>query len=233
MSTRPRTRTVGRSAAVGIAAALLLAACAGTGDDVGRERADQVRDAARKAGLSDEVADVLALAARSDDATYQVSYAGSDGARLLVSQSPPDRRVDVLAGDVVIESRVLRDQVAYRCEPDDGEGAEPGALTCTRAAGALDADGAFTDDALQAFTDQLAASSDSMAITVDRRTIAGVRATCLTTTPKAGTPIEGTGPGTDVLCLSPEGAQLLVDRAGNRLVAEHYSTKVPKGTFDV
>jgi hypothetical protein len=219
--------------AAGIAVGLLLAACSGGGDDVGGDRADQVRRAARTAGLSAEVADVLALAARAEDATFQVAYAGTDGARLLVSQEPPDRRVDVLAGDVVVESRVLHDHVAFRCEVDTAKGAKPGALTCERAAGALDAAGTFTHEALRAFTDQLAASKDELTITVDTRTIADTRATCLTTTPKAGTPIEGTGPGTDVLCLSPEGAQLLVDRAGNRLVADHYSTKVPKGTFDV
>jgi hypothetical protein len=192
-----------------------------------------VRSAAEQAGLPRDVADLLALASRSDGATFQVAYAGTEGARLVVSQAPPDRRVDVLAGDVVVESRVLHDQVAYRCEADTSAGAKPGTLSCRRAAGALDAAGTFTDEALKTFTDQLASAKDTLSIKVDTRTIAGARARCLTSTPKAGTPIDGTGPGTDVLCVSPEGAQLLVDRAGNRLVADHYSTKVPKGTFDV
>jgi hypothetical protein len=219
--------------AAAIVVGLLLGACGAGGDDADGDRADQVRAAARTAGLSADVADVLALAAKADGATYQVSYAGTEGARLQVSQAPPDRRVDVFAGDVVVESRVLHDEVAYRCEADTTDGAKPGALTCKRAAGALDAAGAFTDEALQEFTDQLAGSKDALTVTVDTRTIAGTTARCITTTPKAGTPIEGTGPGTDVLCLSREGAQLLVDRAGNRLVADHYTTKVPKGTFDV
>lgn len=216
-----------------VAAGLVLAACGGGGDDVGDDRADQVRSSAKEAGLPDDVADLLALAARGDGATFQVSYAGTEGARLVVSQAPPDRRVDVLDGDVMVESRVLHDQVAYRCEPDTRDGAKPGALSCRRAAGALDAAGTFTADALTSFTDQLASSRTTLTVKVDARTIAGVRARCLTSTPKAGTPIDGTGPGTDVLCLSPEGAQLLVDRSGDRLVADHYSTKVPKGTFDV
>jgi hypothetical protein len=53
------------------------------------------------------------------------------------------------------------------------------------------------------------------------------------TTPKAGTVLDGTGPGTDTLCLSPEGAHLLVDSDGERVVADAYTTDVPDGTFDV
>jgi hypothetical protein len=36
-----------------------------------------------------------------------------------------------------------------------------------------------------------------------------------------------------VLCLSAEGAQLLVDHGGERLVADRYTTTVPDGTFEV
>ncbi len=66
-------------------------------------------------------------------------------------------------------------------------------------------------------------------MTVDERTIADTHVTCVTTTPKAGTALDGTGPGTDMLCLSDEGAQLLVDHAGERLVADSYSTDGPQG----
>lgn len=209
-----------------------LVACGDDGDD-GPQQADQLRAAAVEAGLSEEVADVFALAARASTSTFQVTYAGDDGARLVVSQAPPDRRVDVIQADVVVSSRVLHQGVAYRCEPDTADGADPGDLTCQRAAGALEAVGTFTDDALRAFIDQVAASKDGLTITVDIRTIADAEATCITTTPKAGTELDGTGPGTEVLCLSAEGAQLLVDHGGERLVADRYSTTVPDGTFEV
>ncbi len=150
-----------------------------------------------------------------------------------MSQAPPDRRIDVVQGEVVVSSRVLHDGVAYRCESDTAKGAEPSELTCERAAGALEEVGTFTQDALQDFIDQVEASKDELDITVDERTIADTDVTCVTTTPKAGTELDGRGPGTDVLCLSAEGAQLLVDHAGERLVADSYSTTVPKGTFDV
>jgi hypothetical protein len=214
---------------------LLATAVAGCGDDGdgGAARTDQLRGAALAAGLGEEVADVFALAARADSATFQVTYAGDGGAGLVVSQDPPDRRIDVVQGEVVVSSRVLHDGVAYRCEAETAEGAKPGDLTCERAAGALEAVGTFTQDALQDFIDQVEASKDELSITVDERTIADTDVTCVTTTPKAGTELDGTGPGTDVLCLSDEGAQLLVDHAGERLVADSYSTTVPKGTFDV
>jgi hypothetical protein len=217
---------------VAVAALLALAACGDDGPAIGDQRADQVRAAASEAGLPADVADVLALAAKADGATFQIAYAGDDGARLVVSQAPPDRRVDVIQGDVVVESRVLRDEIAYRCSPDTSSGAKDGALTCRRAAGAIDATGTFTDEALEDFVQQLVSSSKALDLKVTTRKIAGAEATCLTSTPKAGTPLDGTGPGTDELCLSREGAQLLVDHGGQRLVADRYSTQVPKGTFD-
>jgi hypothetical protein len=222
-----------RSALAGLLLAAAAVAGCGGDDDSGAARTDQLRDAAIAAGLGEEVADVFALAARADSATFQVTYAGEDGASLVVSQDPPDRRIDVAQGEVVVSSRVLRDGVAYRCEPDTAADAAPGELTCERAAGALEEVGTFTQDALQDFIDQVEASKDELAISVDGRTIADTDVTCVTTTPKAGTELDGTGPGTDVLCLSDEGAQLLVDHAGERLVADSYSTTVPEGTFDV
>ncbi len=215
------------TAALVALALLVLPACGDDDGSVADERADQVRAAAAEAGLPDAVADVLALAARGPLGTFQVAYAGTEGARLVVSQSPPDHRVDVITAGVVVESRVLRDGTAYRCEREADE------LRCTRAAGALERPGSFTDDALDAFTEQLAGSRDALDLTVEEREIAATDATCLVTTPKAGTPLDGSGPSTDTLCLSAEGAQLLLDAGGERLVADSYSTAVPEGTFDV
>jgi hypothetical protein len=213
--------------------AVMLASCGGGDSDaVADDRADQVRDAARDAGLSDEVADVLALAARGATATYQVTYEGADGAGITVSQQPPNRRVDALTEGRIVQSQVVRDGVGYTCELADG--GQPGdRLDCRRTQGAIPAQGAFTDEALAAFTEELAGALDSLDLTVESRTIADVRATCLVSAPKAGTPIDGDGPGVDTICLSDDGAQLLVDSAGERVVAAAYSTDVPDGTFDV
>jgi hypothetical protein len=209
-----------------------VSACGSGDDEVTDDRVEQVRDAAREAGLDDEVADVLALAARGTTATFQVTYTGTGGSSIVVSQDPPNRRVDVLTAGLVVESQVVRDGVAYACDlPDDGQ---PGdALECDRTQGAVAAPGAFAADALAAFTDQLLDSADEFDLTVESRTIADVEATCLIAAPAAGTALDGSEAGVDTVCLSPEGAQLLVDAGGERVVADGYTTEVPEGTFDV
>lgn len=212
-------------------AVLVTGSCEGS-DDVAGERADQVREAALDVGLSAEVADVLALAGRGATATFQLTYEGADGASITVSQDPPNRRVDALAGGLIVQSQLVRGEVGYLCElPADGRPGDP--LECRRTVGAVPAEGAFTTEALARFTEELADAPDAFDLTVERRTIAGVEATCLVTAPRAGTPIDGTTPGVDTICLSRDGAQLLVDAGGERVVASTYSTEVPDGTFDL
>lgn len=211
-----------------LAGSLTLAACGG-GGSAADTREDQVRTAAEEAGLPGEVADVLVLAARGIEGTFQVTYPGEDGTALVVSQAPPDRRLDVVAGERVIESRVFRDGVGYECRPPDDDPAA--ALVCRRAQGALQTPGAFTDEALDAFTSDLAGSRDDLDLTVETRTIAEVVGTCLVAAPKES-PADGTGPGVETICLSAEGGQLLVDAGGERLVAQTYTTQVPDGIFE-
>src|SRR5690606_24872909 len=146
-------------------------------------RADQVRAAAEAAGVPDDVAAVLALAARGSLATYRVTYAGTDGAEIIVSQAPPNHRVDVVAAGTVVESRVRRDGVAYHCER--AEGSE---LRCERVAADLPVHGAFTEEALEQFADRVAGSVGAVDLTVEERTIADTVVTCLTSAPKPGTP---------------------------------------------
>lgn len=211
-----------------------IGACGGDDPDerLGEDRAEQVRDAAAAAGLDDEVADVLALAARGTTATFRVSYAGTGGATVVVSQRPPDRRIDVVVGDVIVESRVVRDGISYICAPE-GDPAPDAPLECERGAAAVDAPGLFTSDAIDDFTAALAASGDDLDLSVEERTIADTPATCLVTAPRAGTPPRDTGPVVETLCLSPEGAQLLTDAGGERVVADTYTTDVPEGTFEI
>lgn len=209
-----------------LALALVAGACGGDGSPAD-ERADQVRDAAEEADLAGEVTDVLLLAARGVDGTFQVTYAGEEGTSIVISQRPPDRRVDVVAGTKVVSSQVVRGGVAYRCEPPEDDPSGP--LACRRTAGSVDAPGAFTEEALDAFTEAL--TSDDLELRVEERTIAEATATCLVADPGRG-PTDGTGPGVETICLSAAGAQLLVDTAGERLVAEAYTTDVPEGTFE-
>jgi hypothetical protein len=158
---------------------------------------------------------VLELAARGVDGTYQVTYPGDEGASIVISQAPPDRRIDVLAGERIVESRVFRDGVGYRCAPPPDD--PGGSLACQRSEAALDAPGAFTDQALKAFAQDLADADEELK--VEARTIADTDATCLVA-------------GDETICLSDEGAQLLVDANGDRLEATSYTTDLPDGTFD-
>jgi hypothetical protein len=223
-----RRRLLAPCAAVGVA--MVVGAACGDDADPGEERAEQVRAAGEAAGLPDEVVEVLVLAAEGTDATFQITYAGSGGAALVVSQDPPNRRVDVVSGETVVESRVVRDGTGYLCTPPPDE--PDGPLACSREEGALEAPGAFTAEALDAFREDLASSLPDLDLSVEAREVAGVAATCLIATPVAG-PTDGSGPSVETLCLSPEGGQLLVDAGGERVVAEAYSTDVPDGTFDV
>ena len=197
----------------------LLAATVACSDDPSPAdaRADQVREAAEEAGLSDDVIDVLELAARGVEGTFQVTYPGEDGASLVVSQAPPDRRIDVVVGERVVESRVLRDGVGYRCAPPSDD--PVGSLDCTRSESGLPEPGGFSEEAIDAFTDDLIDSGDDIELSVEPRTIADAHATCLVA-------------GPDTICLSDEGAQLLIDSGDDRLEATAYTTDVPDGTFD-
>ncbi|MGH9273430.1 MAG: hypothetical protein ACRDZU_02190 [Acidimicrobiales bacterium] len=219
-------------AVLGVALALTSCGSDDPDDAVTDERVEQVRQAAVDAGLSDEVADVLALAARGATATFQITYAGADGAEIMVSQQPPNRRVDALTAGLIVESQLVRDNIGYLCDlPDGGQPGDP--LDCHRTQGAIPAQGTFTDEALDTFSQELIGSARAMDLTVEMRTIAEAEATCLIAAPKAGTPIDETTPGVDTICLSGNGAQLLVDAGGERVVAATYSTEVPEGTFDV
>lgn len=208
---------------------LILASC-GSDPSAGDARAEQIRGAAEAASLPDDVVDVLTLAARGVDARFQVTYPGEGGAELLVSQAPPNRRIDVVSADRVVQSRVFRDGVGYLCAPPDDDPA--GALDCTRVEGALQTPGAFNEEALETFASELGESLGEIDLMVESRTIAATDAICLVAVPKPG-PTDGTGPGVETICLSPEGAQLLVDSGGDRLVATSYTTEVPEGTFAV
>ena len=236
--------------AAGAGLVVLTAACGRGGTSAGDQRAAQVQAAAVKAGLPQDVATVLSLASRGPTATFRISYPGTDGAALVVSQQAPDRRIDVVSHGQVIESRVSRHGVAYRCDVDTSAPVATstttagsastapakgthGAMTCTRAAGDIPGTGAFTPEALSTFTKQLADSLTRLDLTVTHRTIAKAPVTCLVSAPKAGTPLTGNDPSVDTLCVSAQGAQLLVDAGGQRLVADSYSTHVPAGTFDV
>ena len=198
---------------------LLLLALGACHDEpsASERRADQIREVAEEAELPGDVIDVLELAARGVDGTFQVTYAGAEGASIVISQAPPDRRLDVVVGERVVESRVFRDGVGYRCTPPPDD--PIGSLDCERSESGLDPPGAFTQEAIEAFAEDLGQAADDLELKVEARTIAEADASCLVA-------------GDETICLSDEGAQLLVDVGSDHLTASSYTTEVPRGTFE-
>jgi hypothetical protein len=207
----------------------LVAGCGDEGNGVGDEREAQARSAAGVADLSPAVADFLALLGRSVDATFQVTFPTGEGrGTIVLSQVPPDRRVDVTDGREIIQSDITRGGVTYRCAPQ-----EPGAaLECSRSGSAGDP-GAFDPDVLARTAEQLRTSAADHDLVVEDRTIAGVDARCLVVTRKPDRPPPAGGSVHGTVCLSSDGAVLAVVRGEQRLEATGYTRDVPAGTFEL
>lgn len=206
---------------------VVLAAACGDDDGAGDERADQVRAAALDAGLDEPVADFLALAARGQTATYQVTYPGPDqGSELVVANDPPNRRVDVLADERIVEVRLVLDGEAFRC----ARSSEADGLSCERTDAVVEAPGLFEERALAEFTESLRDRSDDFTFRIETVPIAGVESTCLVTEVRDDRVSSEVG-SAGTLCVSAEGALLKVDRDDETLEAREYTTDVPERTF--
>jgi glucose/arabinose dehydrogenase len=178
-------------------------------------REKQARDVAHKAGLAPDVQDFLALYASAAGHKFSVTYAkATNGTTVVLIQDPPRRRVDVVSPPVTRSVFVtakgtfdcaLQDQ-KWACETAPQQEAAPGLL----------APGDITRTAAE-----LKAARTNYTFKVTSKKVAGTDASCLSTTPKKGVTGEGS-----TLCLSPEGAVLLVEGNGNPLKAARYSTTV-------
>ena len=227
-SADPYHRSVRRRLLLLVVVVLWGAAC---GDDAGpgEARADQVRQAAAAAGLDDEVADFLALAARGATATYEATFPGPDeGTTLVVANRPPDRRVDVLRGDDVTEVRLVLDGEALECRPDEESGRIE---TCDRTDALVEPPGMFDTVTLDRLTTALGERRDDFEFRIERRDVAGVEATCLVTERRPGRRAAELGERGEI-CVSAEGALLRVEQDGETLEATTYSTDIPEGTFE-
>lgn len=229
----PRPRPVTLRAVVGAGVALAGAlGVAGCGSDppspverLAQARQAQAEEAADRAGLRPDAREVLVLAAGSVAEEFSVTYELEDGTRAVLIQSPPYRRIDLLSGtsaDPLIRSIIVNRDGTFSCVQQDGD------WTCDQAkrAGADDELGPFSASAVQDAVTALAGAKDRYDLDVERRRIAGQEARCLVATPKAGaTPAEGEVPG--VLCVSAQGAPLLVKGSGPSLTAVSYATTAP------
>jgi hypothetical protein len=185
-------------------------------------RGDEARALARRAGLSAAVGDVLARYAASVGRTYTATYAVGP-TTVVLAQRPPDRRVEVTNAN---GSRAVRIDTAkgsttcvwsgtrWACEPAGG--------------GAPTAVGPLDPAAVQRTVQTLASSRATYAFAVDERVVAKTRARCLEVSPRPGAPADA-HPAT--LCVSPEGALLLLEGTATPLRATSYSTHVDDKSF--
>ena len=198
-------------------ALVALAGCS-RGDDPSRRevadlRARQARAAAADAGLPADVGALLGVAARAPAATFSATYvAGSE--RIVVHQVPPRRRVDVVVDGSAREAVVI-DESAGTAVTCVRPASKPWACESNDApAGGGFAGGAFSPELVARTVEALADGADTYRTSVSSRTVAGVRASCLVSTPVAG--VEGAT--TSQLCVAPDGVPLLVDRGDGAAV---------------
>ena len=211
-----------------LAGGVLLAGACGSDDDPGDERAEQAEEAAREAGLDDDVADFLALAGRGPVATFQVTYPGREpGTSFVVANDPPDRRVDVVEGDVVVEVRLVLDGEALECTRDE----ETDRIErCSRTDAVVEPPGLFDEGALETLTTALAERREDFSFRVRTEPIVGVEARCLVTEIREGRKRPDLGERGEI-CVSPEGALLRIDQGGESIEATGYTTEIPDDTF--
>ena len=178
-------------------------------------RENQTRQAARKAGLSPAVQDLLALYATAATNKFAVTYAPSTtGTTFVLIQDPPLRRVDVVAPPVT-RSVFVTKQGTYECALENQQ------WTCQQSQQQEGAPGLLSAADLDTFIADLNAARTNYTFSVTKKTVAGTDARCLVATPKQGV----AGPSS-TLCLSSRGAVLLSEGTSNPLRAVKYSTSV-------
>lgn len=225
-----RTATaLGVAALVTAAATGALAGCGGDDPSASDRRQEQVADAAEAAGLPEDVTDFLADVAAGVDGTYRVAYDVADpsGAtqRLTVTQAPPDRRVEVDRPEGPDTVTIGGEEGTHECRrPADDQ-----PYTCEQVAGA-GSEGVFGEDQVEALRAVLADGAEAYDFAFGEQAVAGVTARCLVATrrPEVDDPALGEEA---TLCVSPEGAQLLVATPSGTLRAVEYTTEIPADAF--
>lgn len=207
-----------------------VAAIAGCSDDepsAGEVRADEARQAAEDAGLPDDVADLLADAAAAVDRTYRVVY-DLDGRRVVVTQRPPDRRVDVMAADGTVDATISVDGRVHACTDPAGEEG----WRCERLGDAPVGAG-FDADAVADLVEALAVGADRYDFTVEAEEVTGTSARCLVTRLRADAAADPSLGRDGRLCIADTGALLLVERPAGIVRATEYTTEVADDAFAV
>jgi len=203
-----------------------VAACGGSS----QTKADQGRSIAEQAGLAPDVATFFSLAASGANATYRETIETTDttGKPLQVTTThrPPDTRVDTFSADGTVDSTIVVGGRSYQCTmaANHWDCGELGASQPTNTQ-------VFNPSAVQNAIDGFRQRVNDFDFRVEDRPMAGIRARCLITTRKPGREQDSSLGGTATLCLSPEGAVLLVEVPSGSITATAYSTTIPGDAF--
>jgi hypothetical protein len=193
-------------------------------------KADQGRSIAEQAGLAPEVASFFALAASGATATYrstvQTTESNGNPLQVTTTERPPDSRFDAFHADGTIDSTIAVGGHSYQCTMaanhwDCGELGVAGSTTGQ----------VFSPSVVQGAIDKFRERASDYDFRVEDRQLVGVKARCLITTRKPGHDQDSSLGATATLCLSPEGAILLVETPSGSLTATSYSTTIPDDAF--
>ena len=224
---RPRNRPVSCAAVPRwptVALVVLAAACSGGAP---ADNADQVVDAVETTSLPEQFEEFLALIVLGVDAEYSASYdaESADGStQFLVSQRPPDRRVDVVGENGDLDSTILLGGTTYHCQRSSGEWAcealgDPAGVPT----------GLFDPDALEAAVKRLEDSQADYDFEFPSRTVANTETSCIVALPE--NPVDSAIFPGGTVCLSEDGVVLLLERPGESLEATRYETTVDDDSF--
>jgi hypothetical protein len=193
-------------------------------------KADQGRSIAEEAGLAPDVAAFFALATNGATATYRSTIETSDATgkplQVTTTQRPPDTRFDVFQADGTIDSTISVSGRTYQCTMtanhwDCGEiGPSPSKNAHV-----------FNPATVQSAIDGFRQRANDYDFRVEEREMVDITARCLITTRKPGREQDPSLGASATLCLSPEGAVVLVDVPSGSIKATAYSTTIPADAF--
>lgn len=203
-----------------------IAACGGSAPT----KADQGRSIAEGAGLSPDVSAFFALATTGSTATYRSTIETTDAAgkplQVTTTQRPPDTRVDVFQADGTVDSTISVGGRTSQCTMTANEW-ECGELGPSSSKSAQ----VFSPATVQSAIDGFRQRADDYDFRVEDRQLVSITARCLVTTRKPGREQDPSLGASATLCLSLEGAVVLVEVPSGSVTATAYTTTIPADAF--
>jgi len=195
-----------------------------------QSKADQGKAIAEQAGLAPDVASFFALATAGSSATYRATVETTDTTgkplQLTTTQRPPDSRFDAFHADGTVDSTINVSGHSYQCTMAANHW-DCGDLGVTPTTSAQ----VFNPTIVQSAIDKFRARANDYDFRTEDRQLVGITTRCLITTRKPGHDQDSSLGASATLCLSPEGAVLLVETPSGSITATSYTTTIPNDAF--